>query len=122
MIVKRLRELKKIKALDDSVVREFFNPLHEDHELALDYSLAHALVRPSTSTLPHRFHTASEVYYILRGRGVMHIDEESEEVSPGDVIYIPPQGVQHITNDGTEDLEFLCIVSPSWHPDAEELV
>ena len=52
----------------------------------------------------------------------MHINDESAEVKSGDTIYIPPKATQYIENLGEENLEFLCIVYPSWQPDAEELV
>ena len=122
MIIKRLKNLKKIDGLDKTVIREMLNPLHENGLVSLDYSLAHATLEPNNTSLPHRFFTASEVYYILKGTGLMHIDDKSTEVGPGDTIYIPPQAVQYIENTGNDDLEFLCIVYPPWKPDAEELV
>ncbi len=122
MIVKRLSDLKEIIALDDTRIKEFFNPKHSDNELHLGYSLAHATLKPGTSSLPHKFKSASEVYYILQGKGIMHINEEEEEVVSGDVVYIPPKAIQYIDSVGTEDLEFLCIVYPEWEPLAEELV
>ena len=122
MIVKKLRDLKEIVALDDTIVREMLNPKHEKTPLHLGYSLAHATLPPKKTSLPHRFKTASEVYYILKGEGVMHIDDETESVGLGDTIYIPPKAVQYIENIGENELEFLCIVYPEWQPDAEELV
>ncbi|MFX1560035.1 MAG: cupin domain-containing protein [Promethearchaeota archaeon] len=122
MIVKRLKDLKEIVALDDTIIREILNPKHDTIPLHLGYSLAHATLPPKKTSLPHRFKTASEVYYILKGEGVMHIDEETERVHPGDTIYIPPQTVQFIENIGKTNLEFLCTVYPEWEPDAEELV
>ena len=122
MFIKRFEECKEIVALDNTIVREFLNPLHDKGDLHLDYSLAHATVKPREASLPHRFKTASEVYYILRGTGRMHINDESKRVQPGDTVYIPPRGIQFIENIGDDDLEFLCIVYPSWKPDAEDLV
>ncbi len=122
MIVKRLKDCEEIVALDGTVLRELLNPLHSDDKMHLNYSIAHAIVRPGESSMPHRFFEASEVYYILSGKGRMHIDNESEEVSLGDTVYIPPKGVQYIENIGSEDLAFLCIVYPSWYPEAEELI
>jgi mannose-6-phosphate isomerase-like protein (cupin superfamily) len=122
MIVKKLKDIKEIIALDGTIIRETLNPKHDDIPLHLGYSLAHATLPPKKSSLPHRFKTASEVYYILRGKGVMYIDNETEKVGPGDTIYIPPKAVQSIENTGETDLEFLCIVYPEWQPDAEELV
>ena len=122
MLVKRLDQLKQITALDETAVREILNPKHDSTPLLLGYSLAHAALPPKKSSLPHRFKTASEVYYILKGEGLMHINDETEKVGPGDTIYIPPKAVQFIENIGDNDLKFLCIVHPEWQPDAEELV
>ena len=122
MLIRKLQDRELITALDDTRVREILNPKHESRPLTLTYSLAHATIQPGERSLPHKFHEASEVYYILKGKGLMHIDDETAEVSPGDTIYIPPPSVQWIENIGSDDLEFLCIVDPAWKPDAEELV
>lgn len=122
MIVKKLKDLKEIVALDDTIIREILNPKHDKTPLHLGYSFAHATLPPKKASLPHRFKTASEVYHILKGEGVIHIDDEEERVGPGDTIYISPRGVQYIENTGEGNLEFLCIVYPEWQPDAEELV
>ena len=122
MLIRKLHERKSINALDNTTIREILNPKHETQKLVLNYSLAHATLKPEAKSLPHKFHEASEVYYILKGRGLMHIDDETDEVSPGDTIYIPPLAVQWIENTGSENLEFLCIVEPAWQPNAEELV
>jgi mannose-6-phosphate isomerase-like protein (cupin superfamily) len=122
MLIKKLKECQESIALDKSIIRELLNPKYDQADLKLDYSLAHAEVKPGEATVPHRFKTASEVYYILKGKGIMHIDEKSADVDPGDTIYIPAMAVQYIENRSHESLEFLCIVYPSWQPDAEELV
>ncbi len=122
MLIRKLQDRELITALDNTRVREILNPKHESRSLTLSYSMAHATLKPDEKSLPHKFHEASEVYYILKGKGLMHIDDETAEVSPGDTIYIPPRAVQWIENKGSDDLEFLCIVDPAWKPDAEELV
>jgi mannose-6-phosphate isomerase-like protein (cupin superfamily) len=122
MLLRRLLDREEIVALDDTRVRELLNPEHDGGDLVLDYSLAHAKLGGHQKSAPHRFKTASEVYYFLRGRGIIHIDEESAEVGPGDTVYIPPMAVQYVENVLSEDLDFLCIVNPPWTPDAEEKV
>ena len=122
MLIRRLQDREIFNTLDNTIIREILNPKHESQPLVLNYSLAHATLKPKEKSLPHKFFEASEVYYILKGKGVMHIDDESAEVSPGDTIYIPPPAVQWIENVGSENLEFLCIVDPAWQPNAEELV
>jgi len=55
----------------------------------------------------------SEVYYILTGRGEMHIDEEAQTVESGSAIYIPSNARRLIHNSGDEPLIFICIVDPA---------
>lgn len=38
---------------------------------------------------PH-FHNSHEFYYVLEGSGVMQIADETREVRPRDLVYIPP--------------------------------
>lgn len=119
MIVKTLRKSRIFTAGDDSRLREILNPRKE--KLQLGYSLAWASVRPGHNTQPHTL-KYSEVYYILRGKGVIYIDRERKSVKIGDTVYIPPRAVQWIKNSGKIVLEFLCIVDPAWHPGCERLV
>lgn len=102
---------------DDSRLRELFHP--EKISLELNYSLARAVVDPGKTTKPHRLKGHSEVYYIMEGEGVMHIEEESSEVSAGHAIYIPPGAIQQIENTTNSPLVFLCIVEPAWRAENE---
>ena len=122
MLVWRLEKLKEIIAIDDTILREIINPLHDDRNLKLGYSIAHAIVKPGNASLSHRIKTSSEIYYILKGSGRMYVDEESEDVGPSDTIYVRPDAIQYIENTGDADLVFLCIVYPSWRAEDEELV
>jgi len=114
-----LKDCPEFISGDSAVLREMLNPLKED--LALRYSLAWARVLPGRITRLHRLKT-SEVYYILEGRGEMHIDEERREVGPGQAVYVPPHSRQRIRNTGGSDLLFLCIVDPAWRPEDEEIL
>lgn len=122
MLVRRLENLKEIIAIDDTILREIINPLHDEGNLKLGYSIAHAIVKPGNASLSHRIKTSSEIYYILKGSGRMYVNEESEDVGPSDTIFVPPNATQYIENTGDTDLVFLCIVYPSWRAEDEELV
>ncbi len=119
MFVRDLGECDEFLAGDRTVLREILHP--GKAPLALRYSLAHATLPPGGVSLRHRL-SASEVYYILEGEGVLHIDGESRKVAAGQAAYIPPRAVQHIENAGTSDLRFLCIVDPAWRPDLEDVL
>lgn len=119
MFLKHFKESKEIIAGDDSILRELLHPQKQD--LQIRYSLAHAKVLPGKATKPHRL-KASEVYYIIAGQGLMHIDKESFEVSPDSAVYIPPNATQYIENTSDSDLNFLCIVDPAWRKEDEEIL
>jgi mannose-6-phosphate isomerase-like protein (cupin superfamily) len=119
MLIKDLANSRPFLSGDRAVLRELLHP--DKAPLALHYSLAHAVVKAGKKTLPHRL-AASEVYYILSGRGVIHVDGEVEKVRPGQAVYIPAGSVQFIENPGRSDLAFLCIVDPAWRPEDEEVL
>lgn len=111
MLIRDLRKCAAIIAGDHTVLRELLHP--GKTALKLRYSLAHAVVLPGRKSVPHRLRS-SEVYYILSGRGVMHINDERRAVRAGQAVYIPPHAKQSITANGRTPLRFLCIVDPAW--------
>ena len=119
MFIRSLLKCDAFIAGDNTLLRELFNP--NSDALALRYSLAHATLKPGGTTTPHSLHS-SEVYYILQGCGQMHINDEINAVQPGDAVYIPPESIQYITNHGTTDLVFLCMVDPAWRPEDETVL
>jgi mannose-6-phosphate isomerase-like protein (cupin superfamily) len=119
MFIKDLKQCEEFTAGDNTILRELLHPAKAD--LKLRYSLAHAVVKPGKASRPHRLKT-SEVYYIMEGEGVMHIDDESAPVRPGNAIYIPPNAKQYIHNTGNTDLVFLCIVDPAWRKEDEAVL
>jgi mannose-6-phosphate isomerase-like protein (cupin superfamily) len=81
-----------------------------------DVSIARARVTPGVTTHWHRLSATTERYVILEGQGDVEIGDNAPElVSAGDVVIIPPQTRQRITNTGQEDLIFLAICSPRFH-------
>ena len=120
MRVTKLSECKEIIAGDKVRLREL---VHPDRDSAFDgrYSIAYAVVAPGQSTIRHRL-SNDEVYYILEGRGEMHVDEECADLEPGDLVEIPPGAVQWIRNPGETNLVFLCIVDPAWRAEDEEIL
>lgn len=78
-----------------------------------NFSIARARVAPGVTTTLHRLLETDEVYYILSGRGEMEIDgEKMGTVATNDVVFIPKNATQRITNVGDNDVVFLCICTP----------
>jgi mannose-6-phosphate isomerase-like protein (cupin superfamily) len=56
---------------------------------------------------------AEHVYYFLRGRGLLTLDQEPLVVEPGLAVWIPP-GVRHeLENTGVDDLLFVVVTTPA---------
>ena len=84
-------------------------------------SIARARVLPGSTTRWHVVQNTVERYVILEGKGRVEVGDLSpQQVSPGDVVIIPPDCRQRIANIGEKDLVFLCVCTPRFIPEAYE--
>lgn len=119
MIIRDLANCRYFRAADDTLICELLHP--EQEGLDLPYSIAHAVLQPGAASLPHRLKTSTEVYFILEGEGEMHIDAERSMLRAGQAVLILPGSWQYIRNTGDAALKILCLVSPSWRAEDEEI-
>jgi len=76
-------------------------------------SIARATVEAGVTTALHCLRGIAERYLIVAGVGRAELGgDELVEVSVGDVVRIPPETPQRITNIGADDLVFYCICTP----------
>jgi len=118
MLIKKLANIPQFVAGDKTHLKEVLHPKNDNIDLG--FSLAHAIIKVGESSLPHQL-SHSETYFFLSGKGQMFIGDEQAEVEKGDMVYVPPQIDQSVQNTGTEDLVFICIVSPPWSEETEEI-
>jgi mannose-6-phosphate isomerase-like protein (cupin superfamily) len=111
MNIIKLNDCKEFIAGDKTILREMLHASKGNYSIG--YSLAHASLKPGNSSTTHALKT-SEVYFIIEGKGEMHIDNEVKVVEVNDTVYIPPNAKQFIKNIGETDLKFICIVDPAW--------
>ena len=84
-------------------------------------SIARARVAPGITTQPHRLHGVVERYVIIEGSGFVRAGNSiAQAVAPGDVVMIPAEVTQQITNTGSSDLVFYCVCSPRFTPECYE--
>jgi mannose-6-phosphate isomerase-like protein (cupin superfamily) len=69
---------------------------------------------PVNSEQPIHQHEPEQCYYIIRGKGLMTIDDEQEIVNPGDAIYIGSNQMHGIKNTSNEILEYLTANAPAF--------
>lgn len=79
----------------------------------LELSIARARVEPGVTTKLHKLIDIIERYVILEGEGLVEVEGlPPDKVGISDVIIIPSEHTQKITNTGSIDLVFLAICSP----------
>lgn len=71
------------------------------------------LVLPAGTKQDLRSHEeAEQAYVVVRGSGTMSVAGDTQSVSEGDLILVPPATEHSINNDGSEEFAFLSIQSP----------
>lgn len=77
-------------------------------------SLAEETLPPGCAVTPHRHRQIEEIYYIVSGRGLMTVGEETREVGAGDAVYIP-RGHRHtLDNTGDDPIKLILVCGPAF--------
>lgn len=104
------------KIIKPSTLHEYLTPERcyiAENFCCPNLSIARATVKPGVTTVPHHLKGVQEIYLIASGQGTVTIgDLKPTPVTAGDVVVIPPETSQKITNTGPEDLVFHCICTP----------
>jgi mannose-6-phosphate isomerase-like protein (cupin superfamily) len=108
--------IRSILGSEGTQIKQILHP--HNTMLGIRYSIIHCKVEAGKSSKTHKL-KSSEVYFILNGKGIIHVDEQTTQLKKNQVIYIPPYSKQFIQNIGKTPLEFLCIVDPAWRKEDE---
>lgn len=115
MEVLNRNRLKSFITKDGSRIIDIVSPRNSS---VRNQSLGEARLRPGKATEEHIHKKSEEVYYLLKGQGLMFISGKSRRVKVGDAIIIRPGKRHYIKNIGRQELVFLCLCAPSyWHKD-----
>lgn len=74
---------------------------------------------PIGSEQPIHNHEPEQCYYIIKGKGLMVIEKETQEVKAGDAIFIPSNFKHGIKNLGNEVLEYITTNAPVFSKEYE---
>ncbi len=66
-------------------------------------------LRPGEKIELHSHPFFEEIYYVLSGYGLMTIGDEKEEISRGDVVYIPYLAPHMLLNTAEVPLRFMTV-------------
>jgi quercetin dioxygenase-like cupin family protein len=73
-------------------------------------SLAIASLAPGKEIEAH-VDPMEEIYFVIKGSGVMRVDEEKRQVGPGDATWIPVGSKHALLNDGERECMILVVAS-----------
>ena len=77
-------------------------------------SLAEETLPPGCAVTPHRHRQIEEIYYIVSGRGLMTVGDETREVGAGDAVYIPRGNRHTLKNTGADTLKVVLVCGPAF--------
>jgi mannose-6-phosphate isomerase-like protein (cupin superfamily) len=110
--VRRADERQEFETPENCWILEIAND-EEDEGV----SISRARVPPGITTEWHKLKDTDERYVILFGCGRVEIGGNfSTNVQVGDVVRIPANIHQRVTNIGQNDLVFYCICTPRYKP------
>lgn len=63
--------------------------------------------------IPAHDHETVETYTILKGRGQMTVDKETQNIREGDTVYIESGKSHGLVNTGDEDMHMMFVYAPN---------
>ena len=71
-------------------------------------------VRPGTHGHSDMHPAQDEVYYIIQGRGILHLEGVEHRMEAGDVVFVPMGHEHSVSNDGDEVLSLFWAIGAGW--------
>jgi mannose-6-phosphate isomerase-like protein (cupin superfamily) len=115
-VIKRSNEADEFETAERCSILEVSNDPNDP-----EVSIARARVKPGITTEWHRLKDTVERYVILSGEGRVEVGTlKPTHVSSGDIVRIPADTRQRISNTGDTDLIFYAICTPRFTPECYE--
>lgn len=77
-------------------------------------SLAEEVLPPGCAVTPHHHREIEEIYYVVSGRGLMTVGDETREVNAGDAVYVPRNHRHSLRNNGSEPIRLILVCGPAF--------
>lgn len=104
---------------DNAIVQEIVS--HRNSSVK-NQSLAKVTINPGQSVLEHYHVRTEELYHILQGEGLMHIDGEEQFIGVGQTVVILPGQKHKVHNKSDDALVMLVMCAPGYEDDDQVLV
>lgn len=88
----------------------------KSQEVFASLNIGFAIVTIDSKTTSHKHTHTEEIYYILKGKGILTIGKESASVQEGDLIPIPIGQFHILENTSSVPIELIVITHPPLDP------
>ena len=89
----------------------------EIQEMCHTDNMSVAYITVTGKSAPHLHKETEEIYFIVKGEGIITIDDEQEKVEKDDTISIPKNKFHSIEKTSSGSLELIAITNPRYNPD-----
>lgn len=95
---------------------EIHRLIHPSTTGAQKLQMSHVRQKPGETIRRHR-HAAEEAYFVLAGRGVLHMEGHPPvDLLPGLAVFVPTNVAHHQVNTGDTPLDLLTALAPPLGP------
>lgn len=112
----RRDEIKPFQASNGEIIHQYTGRL-EKNGMSKKHSLAIMTILPNSSSDPHAHKTAEESFLVIKGSGIIEIDDQRFDVKVGDCVFVEPNERHTVINNGDVPLECVLATGPAWQPD-----
>jgi oxalate decarboxylase/phosphoglucose isomerase-like protein (cupin superfamily) len=98
-----------IDNIGGEVVKDNETYLLKDNKTLKNLVLSSTKLYRGQATRGHSHEGQEEVYFFVKGTGMMIVDEQKFRVNAGDIILIPDGAFHRVINDGEQNLVFNCV-------------
>jgi mannose-6-phosphate isomerase-like protein (cupin superfamily) len=123
MLIQSIHKVKGVKKHGGAIYRDLFCTSIEESSnkdknsecLKTIWKFWHTTVPPKVTIEPHSHDYHEQIYFILKGTGIITVGNEKERVKAGDAIYIPTNTPHGFQNDSDEPCEIICVGANIFH-------
>lgn len=109
MIVAHEKDLQGVK-LDGTALKNVVKKVLVSPEEGWEGYVMRVFDLEAEGYSPRHSHPWPHINYILKGKGILHIDGTDHEVEEGSYAYVPGDKLHQFINRGSGVFSFICIV------------
>jgi len=96
---------------ENNILRDSFILISPDNSTTDTLTAGYTTVYPGCRTSGHSHPEYEEIYFIVKGRGIMKVGDDEFEVKAGDTFLVPFGDFHTTSNPNKEALEYFWVIS-----------